>query len=748
MSWIGRILGFALVLLILGAGFLWIAGKGTFGESVGPGEITGPRVPPADVANRFATQREAAEDVGVAEPKQILFGDLHVHSTYSIDAFLMSLPMMGGQGVHPVADACDFARYCSELDFWSINDHAISLTTPRWRETIEALRECQAVAGAGDEPDLVSFLGWEWTQIGTNPDNHYGHKNVIFRDLDDASIPARPIFAVPPVDAPDRQVENQPGPIVMGAVAVITGQQGNDIARFFTEMLADPQCPDGVPVRDLPENCREGAVTPADLFAKLDDWGQPALVIPHGTSWGMYTPQGSSWAKQATSAQHDPKWQKLVEVYSGHGNSEEFRDWSAVSIGPDGSKTCPEPTDSYVPSCWRAGEIIHQRCLDAGEEEAECDARAVVARQNYVDADISGFVTVPGVELEEWLDSGQCRDCFQPAFNTRPKSSVQYMTALGGFEDPKNPIRLRFGFLASSDVHSARPGTGYKEYDRAEMTEARLGATANTPLGTPDPAPAEPGSVAFDPVTSDRPFFARNEAERAASFFVTGGLVAVHAQGRDRGAVWGALDRREVYGTSGPRILLWFDLLNAPGGRTAPMGSDVEMAEDPAFEVRAVGSFDQKPGCSARTLNALGEERVEWLCGGECLHPSDERRRISRIEVVRIRPQETAGEPIAPLIEDPWKVHHCRAADDGCRFVFTDSDFASSNRDAVYYVRAIEEPSQAINADNLRCDRDETGACIGVNPCDPEPFDAECLAETEQRAWSSPIFVDRAGEML
>ena len=112
-----------------------------------------------------------------------------------MDAFLKSLPLLQGEGAHPPADACDFARYCSALDFFSINDHAEGLTPAQWGETVESIRQCNAVAGDPASPDMVAFLGWEWTQMGTTPADHYGHKNVIVRGLDDDEIPARPIAA-------------------------------------------------------------------------------------------------------------------------------------------------------------------------------------------------------------------------------------------------------------------------------------------------------------------------------------------------------------------------------------------------------------------------------------------------------------------------------------------------------------------------------------------------------------------------
>jgi hypothetical protein len=204
------------------------------------------------------------------------------------------------------------------------------------------------------------------------------------------------------------------------------------------------------------------------------------------------------------------------------------------------------------------------------------------------------------------------------------------------------------------------------------------------------------------------------------------------------------MEQREVYGTSGPRILLWFDLLNAPGirGGRLPMGGTAELSQAPIFQVRATGSFVQKPGCPEESQVALGEEGIERLCRGDCYNPDDERRGISRIEVVRIRPQIEQDEPIDPLIEDAWRVFQCDPDPAGCSVSFTDPEFETSGRDVIYYARAIEAPSMAVNAGGLRCVYNDKGECLETNACPGStPASDECMSETEQRAWSSPITV-------
>ena len=171
------------------------------------------------------------------------------------------------------------------------------------------------------------------------------------------------------------------------------------------------------------------------------------------------------------------------------------------------------------------------------------------------------------------------------------------------------------------------------------------------------------------------------------------------------------------------------------------MGSEVTMTDDPIFQVRAVGSREQLPGCPDYAESTLGPDRLEALCKGECFHPSDERRPITRIDIVRVRPQQTPDEPLGELIEDPWRTFPCEPGPAGCAVTFGDPEFASSARGAVYYARAHEAPAPAINAGGVRCTDAE---CQEVSLCGPDPAD-DCLGEHEPRAWSSPIWIDAPG---
>ena len=106
--------------------------EGVGGHLQGRGDVHPSARSTAEINEREIHSTTPLLEESQEHAEQILFGDLHVHTTFSGDAFAFSLPLFQGEGAHPPADACDFARFCSALDFWSINDHAESLTPRQW----------------------------------------------------------------------------------------------------------------------------------------------------------------------------------------------------------------------------------------------------------------------------------------------------------------------------------------------------------------------------------------------------------------------------------------------------------------------------------------------------------------------------------------------------------------------------------------------------------------------------------------
>ena len=294
----------------------------------------------ASVADE-AVNNNAAND----KNRQILFGDLHVHTSYSIDASIIDTPMAKGTARTTPADACDYARFCSALDFWSINDHAEGLAPWQWNETKQAIRQCNAQTDP-NAPDTVAFLGWEWTQGSDSPNQHYGHKNVIFLDQEEDRVPTRAIGSAG--ESVWRKIARAPA--VVRGLGILAGSrlqvsEYRALAHHIQSLSATPDCELG-DVRSLDPNCYESAETPNELFAKLDQWGFEAQVIPHGLSWSTTNPVGADFKYQM--GQLSDKYQRLLEVYSGHGSSEIFRD---LPIVLPGDKQCPEPIEGFTACC-------------------------------------------------------------------------------------------------------------------------------------------------------------------------------------------------------------------------------------------------------------------------------------------------------------------------------------------------------------------------------------------------------------
>lgn len=298
---------------------------------------------------------------------------------------------------------------------------------------------------------------------------------------------------------------------------------------------------------------------------------------------------------------------------------------------------------------------------------------------------------------------------------------------------PKEPTRMDFVRTVLAE------GLLIAEQLGANPYELGIIASTDTHLGTP-------GAVAEDthPGHGGAGTPARNalpEGLTDVMAFNPGGLAVVWAEENTRDALFDAMLRREVYGTSGPRIVLRFfggweypdalcdetDLVAQGYAKGVPMGG--RLGAKPAAATATAPSFVIQAMKDAGVAGAPGTplQRVQvvksWLEAGEA----------------KTKVFEVAGDPKNGASVDVASCATSGPGADTLCTVWTDPEF-KADAAAVYYVRVLENPTcrwstHQCNAAAVDCSQ----------PADvPEAFEECCDPQwpktVQERAWSSPIW--------
>jgi hypothetical protein len=316
----------------------------------------------------------------------------------------------------------------------------------------------------------------------------------------------------------------------------------------------------------------------------------------------------------------------------------------------------------------------------------------------------------------EKLSFGNFAGKFVPFMGDARKSGSFVRNALkSGLEQEAklgvNPFKL--GIVAGTDTHVGTPGAVSED---RHVTHAGTGeiVRATPPAGLQD-------DIEFNP----------------------GGLAGIWAEENSRDALFAAMHRREVFGTSGPRIPVrffasWEQPWNLCDGdrfvqrgytEGVPMGADLGPPPANAAPTFAVWAA-RDPGPPRKPGSKL--QRIQIIKGW--LEEGDAREAV----------YDVAGQPTGAAAVDAATCEQSGPGADSLCGVWVDPDFDPGEH-AFYYARVLENPS---------C-RWSTHACnmLGVECGDDDSADQELMQlccnpdrprAIQERAWSSPIWYSPA----
>ncbi|MBB84988.1 MAG: hypothetical protein CL931_14365 [Deltaproteobacteria bacterium] len=291
---------------------------------------------------------------------------------------------------------------------------------------------------------------------------------------------------------------------------------------------------------------------------------------------------------------------------------------------------------------------------------------------------------------------------------------VRYALAEGFREQARigvNPFKI--GIVAATDAHNGNPGD-VEEYSfqgwsgiTDDTREERI-AKSTSPMQATNSLMANPG-----------------------------GLAGVWAEENSRDAIFNAMKRKETFGTSGPRITARFfggwdypeDLCGDPelvskgyaGG--VPMGGDLPTPPSaeaaPVFVVSAMRDV----GIPAHPGGLLQRAQVVkgWIDAEDNFHQ----------QVIDVAGGENDAYVDEATCQPRGNGHNSLCT------VWTDPDF-NANQNAFYYVRVLENPSCRWSARQCLEEANDPNASGRSSGCE----DSSIPKTIQERLWTSPIWFD------
>jgi len=594
---------------------------------------------------------------GRSYPTRVFFGDTHLHTANSGDAFTEGNKLSPedayryARGEEVISSTGLPTKLSRPLDFLVVSDHAEGLglsielykgnpalvadpTLARWNEmlkaggqqALKAKNEVVAAQSQGTLPAVTrdpkvvgpimkstwqrytatadkynepgrftALIGYEWTSV---PGGNNLHRNVIFRDGKDRADQVLPF----------------------------SSHQSEDPEKLW-DWMAQYEARTGGKLLAIPHN---GNLSNGRMFELTDFSGQPLT---------------------RDYAERRARWEVLQEIVQVKGNSETHPTLS--------------PNDEFAGNLGVAGWEYGNLALLGSPQTPE------MRGTTYVRAGL-----MRGLELEARLGV--------------------------------NPFK--FGVIGSSDIHTSLSSVEEDNFLGSSITnEARAKRWENV----------------------IKEGFGQ---KRYGWHYLAAGYAAVWATENTREAIWDAMKRKEVYGTSGTRMTVRFfggwnfkpedarsrNLADAGYAKGVPMGGDLPKAprgKSPTFLVAALkdpmfGNLDRIQVVKGWLgKDGVAQEKVYDVVWGDA-----ERRT-----------PDAQGKlpPVGNTVDVATATWTDTIGDPSLATVWTDPDFDPSVR-AFYYARVIEIPTPRwTNYDAVR---------LGVKMSPEVPM------TQQERAWTSPIW--------